>query len=447
MRATRLAGLAVGLAVWVATAAAHDGLGRVHFPASCAAASQEAFDRAVAMLHAFWFPQATRAFTALAEGDPDCAMAHWGVAMSQRGNPLVGAPAGSAMAAGAAAAEKARALGGKTERERDYVAAIGTWYRSWESTPHGTRTIEYERAMAALHARHPDDLEAATLHALALNEAITVLPADKSYARHLQAARILEAVLARQPDHPGALHYLIHSYDFPPLAARGLAAARRYDRVASDAPHALHMPSHIFSMLGMWPESIRSNRAALAGARGYVHAMDFLVYAHLQGAQDAEARRVVDEAAALLGTQAPPAALTPTAGVLAVHTAFAAIPARHAIERGAWAEAAALSPRPGTPTAEALTHFARALGAVRGGDAAAAKPDVRAARRAAGAAGAVRAGLLGRAGGDPAPRGRRLGGARRGPPRGGAAPHALGGGPGRRQREARRDGEPPLADA
>ena len=376
IRWTRLAGLAIGLVTWsAAPVAAHDTLGRVHFPVSCAA-SQEAFDRALAMLHSFWFPPATRAFTAIAESDPGCAMAFWGVAMSQRGNPLVGAPPAAAMTAGAAAAEKARTLGGKTDRERDYVGAIGAYYRGGESVPHATRVTEYERAMAALHVRHPADPEAAVLYALALNEAITVLPADKSYARHQQAAVILEAVLARQPDHPGALHYLIHSYDFPPLATRGLAAARRYDQVASDAPHALHMPSHIFSMLGMWPESIRSNRAALGAAKAYVHAMDFLVYAHLQGAQDDEARRLVGEAAALLASQAPPAALTPTAGVLAVHTAFAAIPARYAIERGAWAEAAALVPRPSSPAADAITHFARAMGAARGGDAAAAKADV-----------------------------------------------------------------------
>ena len=376
IRWTRLAGLAIGLVVGMAApVASHDNLGRVHFPVSCAA-SQPAFDRALAMLHSFWFPQATRAFTAIAEADPGCAMAFWGISMSHRGNPLVGAPAAAAMTAGAAAAEKARTLGGKSDRERDYIGAIGAYYRGGEAVSHATRVVEYERAMAALHARHPTDPEAAALYALALNEAITVLPADKSYTRHQQAAVILEAVLARQPDHPGALHYLIHSYDFPPLATRGLAAARRYDQVASDAPHALHMPSHIFSMLGMWPESIRSNRAALGAAKAYVHAMDFLVYAHLQGAQDGEARRLVSEAAALLATQAPPATLTPTAGVLAVHTAFAAIPARYAIERGAWAEAAALAPRPSSPAADAITHFARAMGAARGGDAAAAKADV-----------------------------------------------------------------------
>ena len=165
---------------------------------------------------------------------------------------------------------------------------------------------------------------------------------DKTYARQLKAARILEKVYAKQPEHPGVLHYLIHSYDFPPLAARGLSTAQRYASIAPSAPHALHMPSHVFSMLGMWQESIKSNREALGVAKNYVHAMDFMVYAHLQLAQDGEAKRLLEESAALYKTQAPTAELTPTGGVLGVHTAFAAIPARYAIERGAWADAAAL---------------------------------------------------------------------------------------------------------
>jgi tetratricopeptide (TPR) repeat protein len=328
------------------------------------------------MLHSFWFPQTTRAFTGISQAEPDCAMAFWGIAMSQRGNPLVGAPSAAAMTAGAASAERARAIGGKTPRERDYIAAIGAFYKNWEKADHGARVGEYEAAMQELYARYPADPEAATLYALALNEAITVLPADKTYARHLKAAGILESVLAARPEHPGALHYLIHSYDFPPLAARGLPAAERYDAVASAAPHARHMPSHIFSMLGMWEESIKSNRAALGVAKAFVHAMDFMVYAYLQGGQDDAARRVVEEAAALLKTQAPAADLTPTAGVLAVHTAFAAIPARYAIERGAWADAAALTPHPSTPAADAITHFARAIGAVRSGNARGAGKDV-----------------------------------------------------------------------
>jgi tetratricopeptide (TPR) repeat protein len=355
---------------------AGESLGRAHFPVSCSPAAQEEFDRALAMLHSFWFPQARVAFTGVTRTDPDCAMAHWGIAMSQRGNPLVGAPAPAALKAGWAAVEKAKGLGARTTRERDYVAAMESYYKHADTVDHSARVLAYEAAMAEVHARHPADPEAATLYALAMNEAILVLPPDKTYARHQAAARLLETVLARQPDHPGALHYLIHSYDFPALATRGLPAARRYEMVASSAPHALHMPSHIFSMLGMWEESIRSNRAALSVAKTYVHAVDFTVYAHLQQAQDDAARALVDETAALLRTQAPAADLTPTAGILAVHTAFAAVPARYALERGAWADAAVLPVRPSTPAADAVSHFARAMGAVRSGNAAAARPDI-----------------------------------------------------------------------
>ena len=227
-----------------------------------------------------------------------------------------------------------------------------------------------------LHRRYPDDYEGALFYALAMNEAVTVLPADKSHARPLKAGQILEQVLAAQPDHPGALHYLIHSYDFPSLAARGLPAAERYADVAPSAPHALHMPSHVYSMLGMWQESIRSNQAALRAAKTYVHAMDFMVYAYLQGAQDREAKRLVEESSALQGTQAPPAARSPTGGVLSVHTAFAAIPARYALERGQWAEARALQLRPAYPAADAITHFTRAMGAARTGDVAGARKEI-----------------------------------------------------------------------
>jgi tetratricopeptide (TPR) repeat protein len=376
-----LALLALGFASAAAaqdhtTSHAAESLGRAHFPVSCSPAAQAEFDRALAMLHSFWFPQATVAFTGATRIDPDCAMAHWGIAMSQRGNPLVGAPAPAALKVGWAAVEKAKALGARTPRERDYVAAMESYYKDADTIDHATRVLAYEAAMALVHARHPADLEAATLYALAMNEAILVLPPDKTYARHQAAAQLLETVLAGQPDHPGALHYLIHSYDFPALAARGLPAARRYETVASSAPHALHMPSHIFSMLGMWEESIRSNRAALGVAKTYVHAVDFTVYAHLQQAQDEAARALVDETAALLRTQAPAADLTPTAGILAVHTAFAAVPARYAIERGAWAEVAALPVRSTTPAADAVTHFARAMGAVRSGNATAARADI-----------------------------------------------------------------------
>jgi hypothetical protein len=262
-------------------AGAPDKLGKVHFPVSCSAEAQTHFDRAVAMLHNFWYPQDLNAFAELTKTDPSCAMAYWGIAISQRANPLVGSPAASALKQGWEAVEKAKAIGAQTQRERDYIAAIEAYYQDWEQRDYRTRVLAYEKAMEQVYLRYPDDQETALFYALALNEAVTVLPADKTYAKSLRAAQILEKVLATQPDHPGALHYLIHSYDFPPLAVRGLSGAERYAEVAPSAPHALHMPSHVFSMLGMWQESIQSNRAALAVAKAYVHAMDFMVYAYL----------------------------------------------------------------------------------------------------------------------------------------------------------------------
>ena len=317
-------------------------LGNVHFPVSCGADAQRQFDRALAMLHSFWYPQGLDAFTALTDTNPDCAMAYWGIAMSARANPLVGSRTRRrSIAAG-------RRLKKQRRRRTEHRASATTWQR-WKLTIRTGRSVtigrecwptkpRWNRSIGAIRMT----MKAALFYALAINEAVTVLPADKSYARPLRAGQILERVLAAQPDHPGALHYLIHSYDFPPLAARGLPAAERYADVAPSAPHALHMPSHVFSMLGMWQESIRSNQASLRAAKTYVHAMDFMMYAYLQGAQDREAKRLVDESGALQGTQAPPVANSPTGGVLAVHTAFAAIPARYALERGQWAEARAL---------------------------------------------------------------------------------------------------------
>jgi tetratricopeptide (TPR) repeat protein len=353
---------------------AQEKLGKVDFPISCSPEAQAQFNRAVAMLHSFWFPQAPKAFAAVSETDPGCAMAHWGIAISQRANPLVGPPDSAALKRGLSSIERAKAIGAKTQRERDYIAAIELFYKDSDKLDHRARVLAYEKAMEQLYLAYSQDIEAAIFYALALNEAIDF--EDKTYARQLKAAQILEGVWAKQPEHPGVLHYLIHSYDFPPLASRGLATAQRYALVAPSAPHALHMPSHVFSMLGMWQESIKSNREALGVAKNYVHAMDFMVYAHLQGAQDGEAKRLLEESAALYKTQAPTAELTPTGGVLTVHTAFAAIPARYAIERGAWADAAALQPRPSTPAADAITYFTRAMGAVRNGDVNGARKDI-----------------------------------------------------------------------
>jgi tetratricopeptide (TPR) repeat protein len=368
-----LVGVFVAIFPW-AGAMAQEKLGGIDFPISCSPDAQAQFNRAVAMLHAFWFPQAPKAFAAVSETDPGCAMAHWGIAISQRANPLVGPPDSAALKRGLASIERARAIGAKTQRERDYINAIEFFYKDSDKLDHRTRVLAYEKAMERLYLAYTQDVEAAVFYALALNEAIDF--EDKTYARQLKAARILERVWTKQPEHPGVLHYLIHSYDFPPLASRGLETAKRYASVAPSAPHALHMPSHVFSMLGMWQESIKSNREALGVAKNYVHAMDFMVYAHLQGAQDGEAKRLLEESAALYKTQAPTAELTPTGGVLTVHTAFAAMPARYAIERGAWADAAVLQPRPSTPAADAITYFTRAMGAVRNGDVNGARKDI-----------------------------------------------------------------------
>jgi tetratricopeptide (TPR) repeat protein len=351
-------------------------LGKVHFPVSCAPAVQAQFDRAVAMLHSFWVSPAATAFAEVVKSDPDCAMAYWGIAMNRRANPLAGAPDAAALKDGWEAVQKARSIGPKTERERDYVAAIESYYKDSEKVGHQTRVLAYEKSMEQVYVRYPEDSEAAVFYALALDEAVTVVPADKTFARQLKAAAILEKVLAAQPEHPGALHYLVHTYDFPPLADRGLSAARRYGEIAPSVPHPLHMPSHVYSMLGMWQDSIKSNQAALSVAPGYVHALDFMVYAYLQGAQDNEAKRGLERSLELQKKQAAAGIANPTGAVLAPFTALAAIPARYAIERGAWGEAAALQPAPTTPAADAITYFARAMGSARSGALESARKDI-----------------------------------------------------------------------
>ncbi|HET9838756.1 MAG TPA: hypothetical protein VFR84_11010 [Candidatus Angelobacter sp.] len=295
--------------------------------------------------------------------------------MNRRTNPLAGPPDAAALREGWEAVEKAKAIGTKTDRERDYVAAVETFYKDWEKLDHKTRELAYEKSMERMYSRYPEDSEAAVFYALALNEAVTVLPADPNFSRQLKAGAILEKVLAANPEHPGALHYLIHSYDFPALADRGLAAARAYGDVAPSAPHALHMPSHVYSMLGMWQDSIKSNQAALSVSGRYAHALDFMVYAYLQLAQDIDARHGVERSTELQKSQSA-AADTPTGAILAGYTAVAAIPARYAIERGAWSEAAGLEPTHSTPVADSITYFTRAMGSARGGDLQAARKNI-----------------------------------------------------------------------
>ena len=229
-------------------------LGEVDLPISCSPAAQQQFNRAVAMLHSFFFPETVKAFTAIAEKEPVCAMAYWGIAISQRPNPLVGPFPGDVLKRGWEAIEKARAAAQKTERETAWIEALAAYYQDYATVPQQTRTADYEAAMARLSARYPDDAEAAIFYALALNEAAD--PADKTYARQLKAADILEKLEPKYPNHPGIPHYIIHSYDYPELAMRGVLAAARCAQLAPSAPHALHMPSHVFSTLGMWQEVI-----------------------------------------------------------------------------------------------------------------------------------------------------------------------------------------------
>lgn len=348
-------------------------LGTVHFPTSCKAEVQPSFDRAVALLHSFWYGAAVKAFTEVGHADPGCAMAQWGVAMSLW-YPLWEPPSAAALKQGSEAVQRARAIGAKTERERDYIGAIEAFYRDADKLDHRTRALAYEAAMERIHAKYPEDREAAVFYALALDA--TQDPTDKTYANALKAGQILEAVFAEQPDHPGAAHYIIHSYDYPPLSGRALDAARRYATIAPAAPHALHMPSHIFTRRGLWQESIQSNTDAAAAAKshgdaqGQLHAMDYMVYAYLQLAQDEKARRVVEETLAL-------GKIERETGATAY--AQASIPARYALELRRWAQAAALPliARPERYTyTEGITRFARALGAARTGNSAAAREEV-----------------------------------------------------------------------
>jgi hypothetical protein len=345
----------------------------VHFPTSCRPATAPAFDRAVALLHSFEFGPAIREFEGVLAADPTCAMAHWGIALARWSNPMsAGNRAPAVLARGRdAAAAGARHAAGATQRERGYIGAVARLYDDHERVDQGARVAAYERAMADLAARYPDDTEAQVFHALALVGAAP--PTDKTYANQRRAGAMLESLWAKQPDHPGLAHYIIHSYDVPALAPRAAAAASRYAGIAPAAAHALHMPSHTFTRLGMWEASAATNRrsadAALrAASLGEVlHASDYMVYAYLQMARDSAAKAVLDGLPAL-AARFDPSAVTGAAPGWAGVFALAAMPARYALERRAWAEAASLAPAPSAfPYTEAMTYFARALGAAHVG--------------------------------------------------------------------------------
>jgi hypothetical protein len=355
-------------------------LGTVHFATSCTPAAQKEFTRAVALLHSFWYSEAAKGFRRTADADPACGMASWGLAMTDF-HPIWAPPNPTELARGAAAAAKAKEVGAKTERERDYIDAIGVFYGGADRLDHRTRALAYEQAMERVQAKHPGDHEAAIFHALALDG--LQLPTDKTYTYYKRAADILTKILPEEPDHPGVAHYIIHSYDVPALASLGLPAARSYAKIAPSSPHALHMPSHIFTRLGLWDDSISSNIASAKAGReaaerakpgtssfDQLHALDYMEYAYLQKGDDANARKVLEEARSVTALDDPQ---------FAAAYALAAVPSRFALERRSWADAASLSVAPSWfpwskyRWAEALLHHARALGAARSGDIAAAK--------------------------------------------------------------------------
>jgi tetratricopeptide (TPR) repeat protein len=356
-----------------------EALGTVDFKVSCSPDAQKQFNHAAALLHSFWYDEAEKAFAQVTVIDPRCAMGHWGVAMS-RYHPIWAAPGPDDLKAGLAAVQRAKAAHPGSEREYDYIAAIEVFYKGSDRIDHMTRAVAYEKAMQKLSQREPQDHEAAIFYALAILG--RALPTDKTYAHQKRAAEILNRILPQEPQHPGIAHYMIHSYDYPELAPLALPAARAYAKIAPDAPHALHMPSHIFTRLGMWEDSIRSNldsaesawRQIAGGDRDMgtfdqLHAMDYLEYAYLQIGRDDQATHVLEDLGRVrrLDRELGQAAY-----------AFSAIPARHALERGRWEEAATLEVRPAWfpwvrfRWAEANVHFARALGAARSGRAEAA---------------------------------------------------------------------------
>src|SRR5437763_6031570 len=364
--------------------------GKFHFPISCASSVQFVFSRGVAFLHSFFYEEARRVFTSVAERDPTCAMAQWGIAMTWW-HPIWTPPTPDEMSAGKAAIEKAMGMTAGTERERGFIQALNVYYNSSDSPNAGAvgqschgpvgardRVVAYEKAMRQLSEKYPDNFEAQTFYAFAILAVGYATPTDTTLAKQLQAAALLEKLWKKNPNHPGVTHYLIHSYDYPALAERGLAAARSYGSIAPWVPHALHMPSHIFTRLGMWEESIAANRSSADASRAYaamrhrdateaeeLHALDYMAYSYLQEGQDAKAKEIVDFVSTVRETN-------PEMQFSAAY-ALAAIPARYALERNAWSEAATL-PVPelphwsSFPCFEGLIEYSHALGRAHTGD-------------------------------------------------------------------------------
>jgi len=366
------------------------GTGKVDFPVTCEASAQPEFTRGVALLHSFFYEEARRAFTSVAEKDPKCAMAQWGIAMTWW-HPIWTPPTPDEMSAGKASISQAMKMGAKTDRERGFINALNVYYSTTESSPpaevgqscHGPvgprdRVVAYEKAMRQLYDKFPNDFEVEAFYAFAVLSVGYATPTDTTLSKQLEAAQLLEKLLSQNPKHPGVVHYLIHCYDYPPLAQRGLAAAQSYGSIAPWVPHALHMPSHIYTRLGMWEESNASNRSSADASRTYaamrhrdaveaeeLHARDYLAYSYLQQAEDGKAKEIVDWASTVRKTN-------PELEFTAAY-ALASIPARYALERNDWSGAANLEipnvPHWSSfPFMEALIEYAHALGRAHTGD-------------------------------------------------------------------------------
>jgi tetratricopeptide (TPR) repeat protein len=360
-------------------------LGEVRFPVTCTGPAQQEFNRAMALFHSFWFDRAKQSFSKVLELDPSCGMAHWGTSLMSMGNPFTWPSNPLAAKAGAPAAAEAERVGAKSDREREYIAALATFFKDWQATEFRPRALAFEQAMGRLAEHYPKDVEAQILYALALN--ITALPSDKTFANQTKAAGILEPLFRKYPRHPGVAHYLIHTYDYADLAPKGLPSAHAYGAIAPSVPHALHMPSHIYARVGQWRGVVDANRASYLAAKSEVkeggtlgigaydalHAMDYMVFGHLQQAQDKAAKALVDEAAAIQQVNVQ--------NFVAAY-AFAAIPSRYALERGDWQQAASLQLNPPGldwgrfPQSESILVFARGLGAARLGDVTTAQANV-----------------------------------------------------------------------
>jgi len=343
-------------------------LGKLSFPTSCDQKVQGDFERGVAMIHSYWFLIARRTFEGVLAKDPNCAMAYWGIALDYLGNSLATTPTRADADSAWQALEKARAINTTTERERGWIEALSAYYRGHETTPVDARLAAYNSAMERLAQRYPDDYEAQVFYALTLQASAS--PGDTTYANQLKSAAILEKLYDQNPQHPGVTHFLIHAYDYAPLADQGIPAARRYAGIAPAVPHARHMPSHIYSMVGLWEESIASNASALEIQPDYYHAADFSVYAYLQLAQDDKAKALTDKSLATADRGDRPINFVN-------FTAKNSMPARYMLERADWAGAASLPLKPSQyPQADSLTHFARGLGMARTGNLDGAKNEI-----------------------------------------------------------------------